>query len=140
MVLMAMNLATVALVVFSASRPRTVQAPSPSRAHPDAGPRPVVPLDGTLVHLQIGDADAAERHAAVQLEVELEEDRDVALIREWMPRLREVVVAYFSDRTAAEAKAPGAIERTKVELRERFNRRLPVPHIRAVYVSQYIVQ
>jgi flagellar basal body-associated protein FliL len=138
-VVMALNAASIAVALYA--RHRRQQPPLAVVVAPVAArPHPTVPLDGTLVHLQIGDADATEHHAAVQLDVELENDRAVAAVAARMSSLRESVVAYFSDRTAGELAAPGALARIKDDLRVRLNHVLPAPDIRAVYVTQFIVQ
>lgn len=132
--LLAMNLLLSGLAAYRAARPASRAAPV------ELAPRPVVPLEGTLVHLLRGEGDTFERHAAVQLDAEVGDERDRAVIVARMTPLREAVLSYFSDRTAAELKAPGSLDRLKRELLPRLNHRLPGPHIRALYVTQFVVQ
>jgi flagellar basal body-associated protein FliL len=101
---------------------------------------PTIALEGSLVHLLRGETDTTERHASIQLDLELGAASDRDGVVQKMSSLREAVLSYFSDRTAREVKAPGSLDRIKHELLPRLNRMLPAPAIRAIYITQIIVQ
>ena len=115
------------------------------RRPPPAPPRvdvvyPTIPLEGSLVHLLRGVTDTTERHASIQLDLELRDQRDRDPMIQKMSALREVVLSYFSDRTAQEIKAPGSLDRIKQDLLPRLNGKLAAPRIRALYITQIVVQ
>lgn len=135
--LLVINSLLVCLATYAAIEPAPRQPPV---ATPPALAYPTIPLEGTLVHLRRDERDATERHASVQLDLELDDRGDVAAVVQHMSALRESVLAYFSDRSAGELKAPGSQARIKEELLPRLNRLLPAPKIRALYVTQFVVQ
>jgi len=116
---------------------RSTPVPPPPRV--DAA-YPTIPLEGSLVHLLRGETDTTERHASIQLDLELRAPADLGPMVQSMSALREVVLSYFSDRTAREIKSPGSLDRIKEDLLPRLNRRLAAPRIRALYITQIVVQ
>jgi flagellar basal body-associated protein FliL len=128
-----------ALVLFAVHLARGRRAPAATIA-PEPPAHPTVPLAGSLVHLLRGETDSAERHASIQLDLELEDRKDLAMVAQHMPMMREAVLSYFSDRTAREIKAPGSLARIKEDLLPRLNRALPAPRIRVLYITQIVVQ
>jgi flagellar basal body-associated protein FliL len=134
-VALAMN----ALLLLAAGLALGRGTPAPAPPPVDAA-YPTIPLEGSLVHLQRGETDTTERHASIQLDLELQDQRDRGPLVQNMSALREVVLSYFSDRTAREIRAPGSLDRIKEELLPRLNRRLAAPRIRAVYITQIVVQ
>jgi flagellar basal body-associated protein FliL len=123
-----------ALVLFAVHLARGRRAPAATIA-PEPPAHPTVPLAGSLVHLLRGETDSAERHASIQLD-----RKDLAMVAQHMPMMREAVLSYFSDRTAREIKAPGSLARIKEDLLPRLNRALPAPRVRALYITQIVVQ
>ena len=135
-VVLALN-ALLLLLAAGLALGRGTRAPAPP---PVAVAYPTIPLEGSLVHLLRGETDTTERHASIQLDLELHGEGDRGPLLQNMSALREVVLSYFSDRTAGEIKAPGSLDRIKEELLPRLNRRLAAPRIRAIYITQIVVQ
>jgi len=76
----------------------------------------------------------------VKLDLELEDRADLGAVIQQMSPMRETVLSYFSDRTAQEIKAPGSLARIKADLLPRLNQMLPARRLRAVYITQFVVQ
>ena len=70
MMLLAVNVSCLSLIAYTASQ-RGRGRPPPAPVEVEEPPHPIVSLDGTLVHLRLGETDASERHAAVQLDLEI---------------------------------------------------------------------
>ena len=135
--LLSLNTVPLGFVAYSSVRahPATAQASDLSAAS-----HPILKLDGVLVQLGPSEGEAKSRYLAIDLDLEMEDDSIRSAIVQRLPRVRESILAYFSDRTAAQLESAGALLALKDDLRERINHLLPAPRIRGVYVTQFIIQ
>jgi len=102
-----------------------------------AAPGPTQKLADFVVHLRDPEAD---RYARVSFEVEVGSEEEKARLTGFMPRIRDSVIAYLSDRTLEELRGAESIARTKSALVERMTQLAPGVHIRGLYVTDLVIQ
>lgn len=100
------------------------------------GPGPMVAVPNVNVMLHSGDLDYYVE-AAFALEVATERDREVVSGR--MPRLREASIGFLSGLTPDELRGSRGLEKTKATLLESFRKVVPAQRLRAVYVTNLVV-
>jgi len=116
------------------------QAPAAEHAAPAAVPMglgPTVRLPEFVVHLRNPEA---ERYAKMTFELEVGVEADKDKLNAAMPRVRELFLAYLSDRTTDDLRGSEGIERTKRDLLARLSQELPGSPVRAIYITDIVVQ
>jgi flagellar basal body-associated protein FliL len=136
--LLSLNSVPLGFVAYSTAHPRIAGASTSSQESTKA--YPVLKLDGVLVQLGPAQEETKSRYLAIDLDLELEDDSVRGSIIQRLPRVRESILAYFSDRTAPQLESAGALLALKDDLRGRLNDLLPTPRIRTVFVTQFIIQ
>lgn len=101
------------------------------------GVGPMVKLSDVVVHLRNPDAD---RYARVTIEIEVGGEKDKAALAARIPRLRDALIAYFSDRTLEELRGSEGLERTKLALAKRVGEAAPAIRVKGLYVTDLVVQ
>ncbi|MCC6335745.1 MAG: flagellar basal body-associated FliL family protein [Myxococcales bacterium] len=114
--------------------------PAAEHAAPGAAPLgfgPTVRMPEFVVHLRNPEA---ERYAKMtfELEVGVEADRD--RVNSAMPKVRELFIAYLSDRTTEDLRGSEGIERTKRDLLARMSQEAPGLPVRAIFITDIVVQ
>ena len=147
--ILVVNVAMMGAVLFmvmrkpSASAPASVEAPAPSD-HGEAaagghgpGPGPVLKLENFVIQLRGVDQD---RYVRVAFDVEVTTDADKEVVQARLPQIRDSVITYFSDRTLDELRGSEGIERTKLALVKRLDEIVPGRRVRALYITDFIIQ
>lgn len=101
------------------------------------GPGPMVRLPDFVVHLRNTDVD---RYARVTFEIEVIAEPDKELLTSSMPRVRDAVIAYMSDRTVEDLAGSDGLGRTKDALYQRIRELVPEARLRGLYISDFVVQ
>lgn len=107
------------------------------KAAASALPGPTQRLADFVVHLRDPDAD---RFARVSFELEVATEEDKAKLAAFTPRIRDAFIAYLSDRTLEEMRGSEAIRRTKAALEAQLPDLAPNVKIRALYVTDLVIQ
>jgi flagellar FliL protein len=102
-----------------------------------AAPGPTQKMADFVVHLRDPEAD---RYARVSFEVEVGSEEQKTLLTAFMPRIRDSVIAYLSDRTLEELRGSESIARTKAALVERMAQLAPGVKIQGLYVTDLVIQ
>lgn len=110
--------------------PEEPGAPPPSRAV-------VVKLAEFVVHLRNPDAD---RYARMSFDVEVFADSDKDRINRSLPRVRDAFISYLSDRTLEDLRGSEGLARTKDSLQTTLRQVCPDARVRALYISDFVVQ
>jgi flagellar FliL protein len=100
-------------------------------------PGPTLRLGDFVVHLRDADAD---RYARVSFEMELSDEKAKEVITARMPQIRDAFLAYLSDRTADDLRGSEAMGRVKGALAARLGEVAPGSPVRALYVTELVVQ
>ena len=98
---------------------------------------PTLRLPDFVVHLRDADAD---RYARVSFEVEVATEEDKGRLGAAVPRVRDGVIAYLSDRTFDELRGSEGLARTKDKLLERMRESVPGVGVKALYITDIVVQ
>jgi flagellar FliL protein len=129
-------------------RPATLGGAAPAPAAPAAapgepgkapvqGPGPTLRLPDLTVHLRNPEAD---RYARIGVELELAKEEDRNLLQGYLPMVRDAFLAWFSDRTVEELQGSEGLGRAKNALLERFEAIVPGRPVRALYITDFVVQ
>lgn len=98
---------------------------------------PTVRMPEFVVHLRNPEA---ERYAKMTFEVEVGVEADKDRVNSAMPKVRELFISYLADRTTEDLRGSEGIERTKRDLLARLSQELPGSPIRAIFVTDIVVQ
>jgi flagellar FliL protein len=114
-------------------------APAPPAPEPAASPLPgpMLRVPDFVVHLRDTDAD---RYARVAFEIELQDDKAKDALNARLPQVRDAFLTHLSDRTVDELRGSEALARLKGALEGRVREVAPSAPIRAVYVTELVVQ
>jgi flagellar protein FliL len=143
------NLAMMSVVLVFVMRKPAAAHPEPG-ANPEAagaagehgpgtppGPGPILKLENFVIQLRGVDQDRYIR-LAFDIEVSTEADREV--VQKRLAQIRDTVISYFSDRTLDELRGSEGIERTKAAIIKRLDEIVPGRRIRALYITDLIIQ
>ena len=100
-------------------------------------PGPTVKLADFIVHLRNVEAD---RYARLSFEIEVGTEEDKTRLTALMPRVRDGFLSFLSDRTLEELRGSEAIARTKKALEERLAELSPGVKVKALYVTDLVIQ
>ncbi|HVP63097.1 MAG TPA: flagellar basal body-associated FliL family protein [Myxococcaceae bacterium] len=101
------------------------------------GSGPTVRLGDFTVRLRNPEAD---RYVRVAFELEVPSEKEKVELANRGPQTRDAVISYLSDRTVDDMRGGEALERIKKELLRRLNEVVPAARIRALYVTEFVVQ
>jgi flagellar FliL protein len=101
------------------------------------GPGPTVRLPDFIVHLRDPDAD---RYARLSFEIELKEEKAKDALNARLPQIRDSFLAYLSDRSVEELRGSEAMSHLKDSLTKRLREIAPNAPVKALYVTDLVVQ
>jgi flagellar FliL protein len=104
---------------------------------PTAGPGPMVKLENFVIQLKAVDS---ERYVRVAFDLELGAEPDKDVIQARLSHIRDSVISYFSDRTLDELRGSDGMEHIKQTLLKRLDGVVPGHRIKAIYITDFIVQ
>lgn len=104
---------------------------------PEAGPGPTTKMADFVVHLRDAEVD---RYARISFEVELASDVEKAKFDKFSPRIRDGFIAYLSDRTLEELRGSEQVKKVKTSLQELFKELAPGVKVRALYITDLVIQ
>jgi flagellar FliL protein len=98
---------------------------------------PTLRLPDFVIHLRDTDTD---RYARVSFEVEVAAEDDKTRLGAAVPRIRDGVITYLSDRTFDELRGSEGLGRTKEKLLERVRESVPGVAVKSLYITDIVVQ
>lgn len=101
------------------------------------GPGPMVKLADFVIHLRNPEVD---RYARMSFDVEVFNDADKERLNANVPRVRDAFISYLSDRTLEELRGSEGLGRAKDALQQRLRELVPEARVRALYISDFVVQ
>lgn len=136
------------VIVFVLKRPAPAVSPSAAptpAAAPASGaeapaenaPGPMLKLDNFIIQLKAVEAD---RYVRVAFDMELGSEADKTLVSARMSAIRDLIIAFFSDSTLEELRGSAGMEHTKAALVKRLETIVPGHRIKALYVTDFVVQ
>ena len=116
------------------------EAPAPAAgaaAHGGGAPGPILKLENFVIQLRGVDQD---RYVRVSFDMEVTSDPDREVVQSRLPQIRDSVISYFSDRSLDELRGSEGIERTKTAIMKRLEEIVPGRRVRALYLTDFIIQ
>ncbi|MFO0596310.1 MAG: flagellar basal body-associated FliL family protein [Myxococcaceae bacterium] len=101
------------------------------------GSGPMVKLTDFVIHLRNPEVD---RYARMSFDVEVIGESDKERLNASIPRVRDAIISYLSDRTLEELRGSEGLSRTKDAIQQRMRELVPEARIRGVYISDFVVQ
>ena len=141
--LLAGVLALLWLRTGAAPAPQQEEKPAPAAAAAAEGqpapgmPGPIVRLPDFVVHLSNPEAD---RYLRLVVELELGKDTDRELVTQNMARIRDAFIGFISDRTLEELRGTEGMTRLRGSLMQILGEFMPRTSVRAVYITDFMVQ
>lgn len=108
-----------------------------AHAAPGKGPGPMVKLSDFIIHLRNPELD---RYARMSFDVEVMGETDKDALNSNLPRVRDAFITYLSDRTLEELRGSEGLSRTKDALQGRLRDVVPEARVKALYISDFVVQ
>jgi flagellar FliL protein len=109
-----------------------------SPAAPRAGTLgPILKLENFVIQLRGIDQD---RYVRVSFDMEVTSDPDREVVQARLPQIRDSVISYFSDRSLDELRGSEGIEKTKTAIMKRLEEIVPGRRVRALYLTDFIIQ
>jgi len=106
--------------------------------HPDPdGPGPTMRLDGFIVQVRSADGD---RYAHLTVEIEVGSEGDKKAFESRMPRIRDAVIGYLSDRTEDELRGSEGLAQMKDALVKKIDEIVPGHRIHGLFTTEFIIQ
>lgn len=100
-------------------------------------PGPSTKMPDFVVHLRDAEVD---RYARISFEVELGAELDKGKFERFQARIRDGFIAYLSDRTLEELRGSEQVKKVKTQLHELLKELAPGVKIRALYITDLVIQ
>jgi flagellar FliL protein len=81
-----------------------------------------------------------DRYAHITIEVELGSEGDKKWLESRMPRIRDSVIAYLSDRTEDELRGSEGLAQMKTALAKKIDEVVPGHRVRGLFTTEFIIQ
>jgi flagellar FliL protein len=101
------------------------------------GPGPMVKLENFVIQLKAVDA---ERYVRVAFDLEVNADPDKDVIQARLSQIRDSIISYFSDRTLDELRGSDGMDHIKQTLLKRLDGVVPGHRLKAIYITDFIIQ
>lgn len=98
---------------------------------------PMVRMADFVIQLRNPEFD---RYAKFSFQIECASEATKTDVENALPAVRDSFIAYLNDRTFEELRGSGGLERVKVALYKRLQRTVPPDSVRALYVTNFVVQ
>jgi flagellar FliL protein len=122
--------------------PAVAAGEKPAGEHGEHGkgldaPGPTLKLENFIIQLRTTES---ERYVRVAFDIELasEADRDGVVAR--TSQIRDAVISYFADRTLEELRGSDGMDHIKQALLKRLDDVVTGHRLRAIYITEFIVQ
>jgi flagellar protein FliL len=100
-------------------------------------PGPILKLESFIVQIRAVEGD---RYAHLTLELELGTEADKKPFESRMPRIRDLVIAYMSDRTEDELRGSEGLGQVKEALMKKLDESVAGHRVRGLFITEFIIQ
>ena len=101
------------------------------------GPGPILKLESFIVQIRAVEGD---RYAHLTLEMELGSEADKRPFETRMPRIRDLVIGYMSDRTEDELRGSEGLGQVKEALLKKLDETVSGHRVRGLFITEFIIQ
>jgi len=102
-----------------------------------SGIGPTVRFDNFTVQLKSLDTD---RYAHLALEIEVADEATKGLVEKKVAPIRDIILSYLSDRTPDELRGSDGLREIKESMVKKLDELIPGHRIRALYITDFIIQ
>jgi flagellar protein FliL len=102
-----------------------------------APPGPTLRVGDFVVHLRDTDAD---HFAKVSFDVEVADEKAKEAVNARVPQIRDAFLSYLSDRSSTDFRGSESLGRVKSALLARMGEACPGAAVRAIYVTELVIQ
>ena len=148
--LLAMNSLPAAMLFVSMARGQELGLPRIELSRPTdvelsasadkTRPGPSVPMEPFMVPLSLTPGDDEDHSIQIELEIELIAERDRGPVVASLSRVRDSIISFLADRTAADVRGGAHMGQLKSALVSRMNETLHAPHVAGVYVKNLLIE
>jgi flagellar FliL protein len=100
-------------------------------------PGPILKLENFIIQLRGTDSD---RYVRVAFDLELGAESDRALVQARLPHIRDSIISYFSDRSLDELRGSEGMDRIKTAVSKKLDEILSANRVRAVFITELVIQ
>ena len=97
----------------------------------------MVKLTDFVIHLRNPDVD---RYARMSFDAEVYAESDKDRLNANLPRIRDAFISYLSDRTLEDLRGSEGLRRTRDALQVKLREVVPDARVKALYISDFVVQ
>ena len=94
-------------------------------------------FDNFTVQLKSLDTD---RYAHLALEIEVADEATKGLVEKKVAPIRDIILSYLSDRTPDELRGSDGLREIKESMVKKLDELIPGHRIRALYITDFIIQ
>lgn len=98
---------------------------------------PILRLDNFIVQVRTTEGD---RYAHLTIEVEVRNELDKKAFETRMPRIRDAVIGYLSDRTEDDLRGSEGLAQLKEALAKKMDELVPGRRTRGLFITEFIIQ
>jgi flagellar FliL protein len=105
--------------------------------HDVDAPGPSIRLDSFVVQVRSAEGD---RYVHMTIEIEVGSEGDKKAIESRMPRIRDGIIGYLSDRTEDELRGSEGLAQIKVALTKKVDEIVPGHRVKGLFTTEFIIQ
>ena len=105
--------------------------------HDSDAPGPSVRLDAFVVQVRSAEGD---RYVHITIEIEVGTEGDKKAIESRMPRVRDAIIGYLSDRTEDELRGSEGLGQIKTALTKKLDEVVPGHRVKGLFTTEFIIQ
>jgi flagellar protein FliL len=99
--------------------------------------RPSIHLDNFIVSIRAAEGD---RFAHATMEVEVGSEADKKAFETRMPRIRDAILSYLSDRTEDDLRGSEGLRQLKEAIVKKLDEIVPGHRVRGLYITEFLIQ
>lgn len=105
--------------------------------HDSDAPGPSMRLDAFVVQVRSAEGD---RYVHITFEVEVDSEGGKKAIESRMPRIRDAIIGYLSDRTEDELRGSEGLAQIKIAVAKKVDEIVPGHRVKGLFTTEFIIQ
>ena len=105
--------------------------------HDSDAPGPAVHLDAFIVQVRSAEGD---RYVHITFDIEVGSEGDKKALEARMPRVRDAIIGYLSDRTEDELRGSEGMTQVKAAVTKKVEELVPGRRIKGLFTTEFIIQ
>ena len=105
--------------------------------HDSDAPGPAVHLDAFIVQVRSAEGD---RYVHITFDLEVGSEGDKKALEARMPRVRDAIIGYLSDRTEDELRGSEGLTQVKAAVTKKIEELVPGRRVKGLFTTEFIIQ